>query len=274
MDRAIIADLNRAMEENRSLVCVSVARVSGHSPASAGAKMLVFADSSLRGTIGGGTLEQQVIKKALELFRTRENCLAAYDLESGTEQPDSVITGMPCGGSVVLFFEFFGPAAQLLIFGGGHVGSALIRHARYCGFSLVCIDPREEIRNKIKADYEIAVHGPDDTVPPAELTFIVIAGHSHDQDFSVLRELLDNKTKAEYIGIVASSRKWRWMQDKLTELGYPENTFSRIYSPAGISSGGSDPDDIAVSILAEINSIRYKSVKIGHLRDLKKEDAR
>lgn len=269
-------DINRKYADNlikgKEFVSASAFGIEGHSPAVEGSRMLVFPDGATSGTVGGGALEKDIIIKAAELFGTRKSRVLTYDLDSGNEKDVDEKTGMPCGGKVSIFLEYFGSPDSLIIFGCGHVGEALVKISADLGFSVSCIDEREEYSERITRNYNVSVLTEFPEKYRLSNAFIVIATYSHEKDYEILGKIIKSGIKYNYLGIVASSRKWKMMKEKLILDSNPGIDFSLIYSPAGLGTGGGTPADIALSIAAEINSVRNDISELSHLRDKKKSE--
>src|SRR6056297_1446386 len=123
--KSIYAEIMSLAEGTVSGVLVTVVEKEGSGPAATGTKMIVYKNSKITGTVGGGSIEQMAIKKALTLFDTQQNAIEKYIMD---EPADGIDTGMICGGTATLFFEYFAPRKHVYIFGAGHIGKALVYH--------------------------------------------------------------------------------------------------------------------------------------------------
>ncbi len=243
------------MKEGKRFVLVKVIEKIGTAPTDIGSSMIVLEDGSIIGTIGGGNLEYEGIKEAKERIKTGKSGIKEYKLED---------INMLCGGSVKIFFEVFGDIINVYIFGLGHIGFALLYHLKKLNYNTKIIDTRDsEFKDYIKVNnYSDFINNKN----IKEDDFIVIATYSHDEDFKVIREIYKNGIKARYIGVVASKRKIGiFKEDLKKEFG--DIDFYNLYSPAGLDIGGKTPDEIAISIISEMQTIRYKKEKLRHLRD-------
>jgi xanthine dehydrogenase accessory factor len=216
-------------------VLVTVVQKTGSGPASAGTKMLVYPDGSILGTVGGGTIEKMTLEKAMTMFKTHENCLEEFTMN----EPESrgTPTGMLCGGSATLFFEYFAPKNHLYIFGAGHVGKALVYHLR-------------------NLDYFVTV---------VVNAYFVIATYQHNYDGLVLNRIYKSGWSPKYVGMVSSRSKQKILLDKL-RAEVPDANLDNCFIPVGLDIGGGSPDEIALSIIAEIQTVRYGKSG-GYLRD-------
>lgn len=262
-----LLQLQRSGEQG---VLVTVVEKEGSGPLPPGAKMLVYADGRTVDTVGGGRLEQLAQERAAELLRTKQSRLVRYALfdERNVAETDEA-TDMVCGGRVTLFYEYLTSGPHVYLFGGGHVGQALVRHLRDLPYFVTVIDEREGTANLtsgadrvIVAAYGTALQG----VAVPEGSFFVIATPAHDADYLVLRTILTSPWQPRYIGLLASRAKSaKFIQDLRAELG-GDVDLSALYTPAGLDIGGSSADEIAISIIAEIQALRYGRSGQKHLR--------
>jgi xanthine dehydrogenase accessory factor len=251
-------------------VLVTVVEKEGSGPLPPGAKMLVYPDGRTIGTVGGGRLEQLAQERAAELIRTKRSMLVRYALfdERNVAEADEA-TNMVCGGRVTLFYEYLTSGPHVYLFGGGHVGQALVRHLRDLPYFVTVIDEREGTEGLtpgadrvIVAAYETALQN----IGVPEGSFFVIATPAHDADYLVLRTILTSHWQPRYIALLASRAKSaKFIHDLRAELG--ENLdLSALYTPAGLDIGGTSADEIAISIIAEMQALRYGRSGQKHLR--------
>lgn len=251
-------------------VLVTVVRAQDSSPRDAGSKMLVRKSGVILGTIGGGAIEKIARDVACRMFSDCEQTLLQeYDLASGGVSPVSQKTGMLCGGLMTLFFEMLRSPDRIIIFGAGHIGSAITPIAIGCGFNVTIIDDRP--------DFARADRFPDHTTivckHPVEYAgnmhmfssdSIVILTHNHRYDADVLRALLRNESEPpRYIGMIGSRKKVGVVLENLVKSGVPKGLLDRVYSPIGLDIGGDNPTEIAVAIMAELQAIRYGRLSEG-----------
>jgi xanthine dehydrogenase accessory factor len=252
-------------------ILVTVVEKEGHGPGAVGAKMLVLPDGSRIGTVGGGALEYSASNHAMQLLKEGKNG-ALCGTKKYLMSPDNQLlegekTGMLCGGATTLYYERIGSGASIFIFGAGHVGQALIYHLQKMDYFITVADNRkgmaDEIENaqqRLTVDsYETAFQGID--VPPD--SFFIIATHSHALDYQVLKRIVQTDWKPRYIGMIASKKKAPVMIEQLKEELGGDIDLSKLYSPIGLKIGGASPDEIAISIIAELQAVRYN--KEGHL---------
>ncbi len=265
----IYGEIIKSRHNGEPAVLATVVDKSGSGPVVLGKKMLVFADGRKIGTIGGGDLERVVIRDAINVIRSGKSTIKKYLLAEDGTALDSEPTGMLCGGEVSIFFENIVSSTKIFIFGGGHIGKALAYHLKSGDYFTTIIDNRPEIAEKIPDADDIIItdyHNAFENNKLPENSYFVIATHSHELDYLVLKRLIELDCNPSYIGLVASKTKLMTIISRLKkELDYEPN-LSVLYSPAGLDIGGNSPDEIAISIVAEIQAVKYKKEHNKHLR--------
>lgn len=242
----------------RPVVTATVVRDSGSVPRHTGAKMLVYANGRTRGSVGGGLFESLVVQDALTALATRHSTTRTYSFNPrGT---NAQAFGAICGGRAEIFLEVIVPPDRLLIIGGGHCGRALAGAAATLQFSIIVADDRAEYVQP--ADYpfpniEKVLHLSEDfsglPCPDAE-TYVVLVSKGFVTDEAALRCVID--TPAAYIGMIGSKRKREVVFNNLRADGIDEARLSRVHAPIGLDIGAETPEEIAISILAEIIQVR------------------
>jgi xanthine dehydrogenase accessory factor len=252
--------LEHAGRREPAAICILV-RAEGSVPQKAGAKMLVRADRTIEGTIGGGRLEAEVITTALKAL-DGQGC-QTLDLRLTEEY------GYACGGRVLVYIEPIVSEPHLVIFGAGHVGRALCRLGRFAGFQVTVGDDRPECANEeclpdasrtviLDWDHALSHISVDDN------TYIVVATRGHSHDFQVVAQAL--KTPARYIGLVGSKKKSAMLVRFLEEQGMAQDAVNRVITPVGLPIGSVTPEEIAVSIVAQLIEHRrvHEPTSVGH----------
>lgn len=246
-----VADLE--MKNQAGALCV-VVKSQGSTPRRAGSKMLVYPDGRFIGTVGGGQLESRVIAAALEAIRSGRPNLLSYNMSDPARGDPGV-----CGGQVEVYIEPLRPKPVLLVIGAGHVGQAVAHLARWLGFRVAVSDDRPGFATP-EAVPEADEYYP---VPLAELpehleltpwTYIVMTTRGVDVDVPGLPALLDSP--AAYIGVIGSRRRWATARQQLLEAGIAKEKVDRVRSPMGLELNAETPEEIAVSIMAEILMLR------------------
>jgi xanthine dehydrogenase accessory factor len=234
--------------KSQPLVLVTVAQTKGSVPREIGAKMIVLSDKSIYGTIGGGHLEELAIQEAIECIQIGATKTVQYPLAAKA--------GQCCGGSVELLFEVLNNGPRLYIFGAGHVGRALCRTLEGTPFSVYVIDEREDwVMSPKIPDEVIRYHGDwSDFIEKAywdeRHVYVVIMTHRHDLDQVIVEKIISKQ--AAFIGMIGSESKWQRFMERFRHKGLDEKKFSKVKCPVGVSLGGKAPQEIAISIAAEL----------------------
>ncbi len=260
-----IIELNN---ENRAFVLSTIIESSGSVPGKTGFKMIVDTNGDSYGTVGGGAIEKEVIKESLSKLSKGANGVHEYllsDKTAGSEKGNYKVIPMNCNGRVKIFFEVFNQKPAVYIFGSGHVGSALLKILSMLPYHLVLIDNRQEFTPKeiiTLADefYLEEYEKYSSEFEPAAGAYIVIVTHGHLFDFNIMEKVIARGLDVNYIGVIASKDKARDMMNKLKENLGVDTDISKIRSPIGLKIGGSTAEEIALSISAEIQSIRYHKI--------------
>jgi xanthine dehydrogenase accessory factor len=238
---------------NPGALCM-VTSSKGSTPRRSGAKMIVYEDGSIAGTVGGGELENRVRRSALESMKTGRSITLRYNM-TDIKRGDPGI----CGGQVEVYVEPILPAPTILIIGSGHVGKAVSRLAKWLGYRVVVSDDRPEFcTRKANPDADLLLPIPMKDIPGklkiTSHTFIVLTTRGVDVDVEGLPVLIESQ--AAYIGVIGSRKRWTATTQKLLSSGVSKQTLQRIHSPIGIEINAETPEEIAVSILAEIIMVR------------------
>jgi len=261
-------------KDGKDAIIITVTAKEGMGPCDVGKKLIIGSDGKFFGTIGGGAIEHYAIDRARELLIERKSFSENYILNDRNIEVKSgdVKLDMACGGSATLFYEFVGPKQYVYIFGGGHCGAALARLLKPLGFYTVIVDNRKEIIDGLDdsanekvcegfAEY-IKKHGLPDN------RFVVVCTPSHISDYDVLDKILELKIKPKYFGMLCSKKKIADYLSKVYEKYGKDVDLSNFYSPIGLPTGGDSPEEVAVSIAAEILSTFYgKDAINAHMRD-------
>ena len=251
---SLFAALAEADQKGIAVALATVVAVSGSVPRHVGAKMLVYADGSTLGTVGGGEMENRVCAEAADALRERKPRTVHYELSNPA-------LGDPgqCGGTADIFIDPICPLVTLVVVGAGHVGRAVARLGKQLGFFVVVSDDRAELCTPE------ALPGADGYLVCAMRdipsrwsldrdTYVVLATRNVDVDVEGLPALLAVPTA--YVGVIGSRRRWITTAQALAEHGTPAETIARVHSPIGLELHAETPEEIAVSILAEVIMVR------------------
>jgi xanthine dehydrogenase accessory factor len=254
----IYEEIVKLRREGRRGAVATIVNVRGSIPSFKTAKMLVRDDGSIVGTIGGGCVEADVWQAARQVMEEEKPRTLTFNLN----QDPKYDTGLVCGGTLDIFIEPLLPQALLYIFGAGHVSVSLYTAANSAGFNVTVIDDRATYANRerfpeaqdvIAEDFDQALA----RLAPTEAAYIVIVTRGHRDDMRILRWAV--QTKARYVGMIGSKRKTIGIFRELQKEGLPANLFERVYAPIGLDIGASTPEEIAVSITAELIAVRRKA---------------
>ena len=243
MEELLQAQLD-AQRTAEAYAVVTIVEASGSVPRKNG-KLLVFFDGRTLGTVGGGPAEQMAKLAAID---AGENRFLHYNFPS----PD----GASCSGRLSVLIEVFQPKPLLVVFGGGHVGTSLLRLAKPTGFRTLLFDDRAEdqIPEAVSlADRFVRVEHIEHDILTAELpagAFFVLCGHDHAVDGEALAAALQKSPR--YIGMLASRRKIQSLFAKLKERGVTQEALDFVHTPIGLDLGGETPQELAVGILAQL----------------------
>ena len=232
----------------------TIVRERGSVPRHAGSKMLVYSDGHVFDTIGGGQMESRVVRAALEAMADGRPRMVVYQLVDPAAGDPGV-----CGGEVEIFVEPIQPPPTLLVIGAGHVGRALVRLGHWLGWRVVLADDRPEYCRPEWAP------GADDYLCvsarqlPSQFaftpqTYIVMPTRGTVIDIEALPGLLD--VPQAYLGVIGSRRRWATAERQLREAGVPAEKLARVHAPMGLELQAETPEEIAVSIVAEIIMLR------------------
>ena len=252
--KSIFQALAELETKNKSAALCTVVRSRGSTPRNSTSKMLVYEDGSFVGTVGGGELENRVFEAAMQSLVDGQAQLLEYRMADPTRGDVGV-----CGGTVEVFVEPILPPPTIVIIGGGHVGKAVVHLARWLGFRIILSDDRPEFCNPEEvpgADeyYPVPMDKLTGEFKVTNQTYFVLATRGVVIDVPGLPSLL--KTDAAYIGVIGSRRRWKMTVEKLVEAGISAESIARVNSPIGLELQAETPEEIAVSIMAEILMLR------------------
>lgn len=256
----IFEEIVRLKKEGRGSAVATIVQCTGSSPQKEGAKMLVRDDGSIVGTLGGGCLEAEVIQASLMAIHDGAPLSIPFTLNEKEG-------GLLCGGKVTVFIEPVIPNPRLIILGAGHVGKALTKAARFAGFQVTITDNRAEHANResVPEAQDIIVSEFGDVfskVIADRNTAIVIATRGHNFDLAALTAAL--RTDACYIGLLGSRRKKAVLFSMLLKDGFSKEDVERVHIPVGLPIGSVTPEEIAISIIAQIIQQRRSHGAKGH----------
>ena len=255
--KALLHSLLEAATLGRPVVLCTVVHSGGSAPRSAGAHMAVFADGSTRGTVGGGRLELLAAKEGLSLLQRQTSALRAYDLSEreggiGNGADRSLCAAQPVWmpGTPAVYTEPLTQPGRVYLFGAGHVGQALVPVLEYVGFAVTVYDPRQELAERF-SDVICAPYAElEDHITLTPYDSVVVMTPGHMADFEVLHRIL--RHPLSYIGCIGSRTKVAKRRERLKCDGYTEEDIARVHAPIGLPILAETPEEIAISIAAEM----------------------
>lgn len=258
----LFEEIVKLRREGRRAALATIVHTNGSIPSYESSRMLVREDGSIAGTIGGGCVEAEVWAAAKEVIRAEAPRKMVFNLNHEA----SYDNGLICGGTLEIFVEPILPQPVLYIFGGGHVSMALAAAAHTAGFAIGVVDDREAFANKerfpmareVYTSYEEAF----EKLQPNASTYMVIVTRGHKDDMRVLRWAAG--TDARYIGMIGSKRKVLSVYKALETEGVPAERLARVHAPVGLEIGALTPEEIAISIAAELIAVRRNAQGLPH----------
>lgn len=240
----------------------TIVHTNGSIPSFESSRMLVREDGSISGTIGGGCVEADVWAAAREVMEKEAPRKMVFNLNNEA----SYDSGLICGGTLEVFVEPILPQPMVTLFGAGHISTAVAKAAHSAGFGIVVVDDRETFANhdrfpmaqEVFTSYEEAF----EKLVPNSASYLVIVTRGHKDDMRVLAWAV--RTEARYIGMIGSKRKVISVYKALENEGCRPEEFERVYSPMGLNIGALSPEEIAISIAAELIAVRRNATAGSH----------
>jgi len=256
VNQEVFSAVTDALDRGEAAALVTIVSTTGSTPQRVGAKMLVFADGRIVGTIGGGCYENDAFWKARDAITNRKPQLVHYELDDDFAQE----TGLVCGGQMDVYIEPIEPSPELYVIGAGHVGFHLARLATEVGFRVHVVDDREKFANRDRFPnaVEIVVEDIPAWIARASLAahaYAVIVTRGHTNDLEALRALAPRELR--YLGLIGSRAKVARIYEQLAEDTLPAQMLKHVHAPIGLDIGAVTPQEIAVSILAELIAVKH-----------------
>ena len=263
--RDVVQALLELLASRQRGALATVVRTSGSTPQQPGARLLWREDGTTLGTVGGGAIEQAVLEALARTLERREPELLIRDLAHDL--------GMCCGGRMEIFVEPILPAPRLWLIGAGHVAKPTATLARSVGFEVHVLDDREELNTPERfPDCELVLLDASEALGKAalgEADWVLIMTHDHQLDEAALEAAV--RQSPSYVGLVGSKRKVFRLLDRVRQKQNGDFPLERLFAPVGLDIGAVSPEEIAVSIVAELVALRHGR-PAPHLRAL--SDAR
>lgn len=254
----ILKEALERVNNSETVALVTIVEANGSIPGEVGAKMVVNKSGLVIGTIGGGIAEAKVIEEAKKAIKSGRNQSLSYHL---TKEESELGEGAICGGEMKIFIDILKPKEEVLIFGAGHIAVCLSKLAKMVGFRVIIVDERKEFANRARfpeVDRIVIKEAGKalNNVKVTSSTYVVIVTKGHLQDEEALFSVIN--LGVGYIGMIGSSKKNEVIFQHLKEKGITEEKIKKVYTPIGIDIGAQTPEEIAVSIIAEIIRVKRK----------------
>ena len=251
----VFEEIVRLRNLGQKCALATIVEVRGSIPSYETAKLLVREDGSMAGTIGGGCVEAEVWDAAREVIQTEKPKHLSFNLG----QDAAYDNGLICGGQLDVLVEPVLPVPRAFIFGAGHISKSLSKAATLAGFAAVVVDNRDTFANRERFPEALEVHAAEyeEVFPKLAInrtSYIIIVTRGHRDDMRVLRLAL--ATAARYIAMIGSKRKVINVIRELEKEGVPRAAFERLNAPMGLDIGAVSPEEIAISVVAEMIAVR------------------
>jgi len=255
MQMDLYDEIVRLRSLGQKCAVATIVQVNGSIPSFESAKILVREDGSFMGTVGGGCVEAEVWNAAREVIETEKPRHLSFSLGQDAAYDEGLI----CGGQLNIFVEPVIPQPRAFIFGGGHVSKGISKIATLAGFSTSIIDNREAFANaerfpEAEATYAEEYEDVFPKLPVNSSSYIIIVTRGHRDDMRVLRWAVS--TPAKYIAMIGSKRKTISVVHELEKEGIPRESFDKVFAPMGLEIGAEMPEEIAISVVAEMIAVR------------------
>jgi xanthine dehydrogenase accessory factor len=258
----LFEEIVRMRRAGQRAALATIVHTNGSIPSYESSRMLVREDGSIAGTIGGGCVEAEVWAAAKEVMQNESPRKMVFNLNNEA----SYDNGLICGGTLEVFVEPILPQPMLYLFGGGHVSMAVAKTASAAGFGIAVVDDRETFANKERFPMALETYTSYDDafqkIHPNAASYMVIVTRGHKEDMRVLGWAV--RTDARYLGMIGSKRKVLSVYKALEADGYKPEEFERVFAPMGLEIGALSPEEIAVSIVAELVAVRRNASSAAH----------
>jgi len=254
--QSIYQALAQVEQNNESAALCTVVKSEGSTPRHVGSKMLVYPNGKFIGTVGGGDLEHRVLDEAWMAISDGQPRHLHYNMADPARGDPGV-----CGGQVEVFVEPILPPLLLVVIGAGHVGKAVVHLAKWLGFRVAVSDDRAEFCTpeatpEADAYYPVTMDKLAGQIKIDRRTVLILTTRGSAVDAAGLAPLLDSA--AAYIGVIGSKRRWATTVKALKEKGVSAERIAKVHSPMGLELQAETPEEIAVSIMAEVMMIKDK----------------
>lgn len=258
-DAEYYAKISELLAHQVAFASVILVDTAGSVPQDAGRKMLVTMNGLHYGTVGGGKVERKAIEEAQQLIASSNGSKNTHFVNWSLSRD----VGMTCGGQVKLYFETHNVNVwNIVVFGAGHIANALINLLVKLECRITCIDPRSEWLDKLiespKLKKVLAEDMPAEVAKLPDDSFVALMTMGHSTDKPILIEIFHQGRKYPYLGVIGSEAKAARLYKDITEAGLPPEMKDSFYCPMGLDLGSNHPQEIAISIVAQLIEVRDK----------------
>jgi xanthine dehydrogenase accessory factor len=255
-------------KERSEIALLTVTAATGSNPSRVGMNLIIDKSGDvLEGSVGGGSIEEEAKAKAIIQMKKGEAGMIHIEITGHDDE------AMDCIGTVDIFVQVFTQRDEIMLIGAGNVAHAIYQIAEMLDYEIIIVDDRPEYATKERfPKAKSFVIGPfEEILEGLEIgkrTNVIIATHGHEFDLMALGAVAESEGK--YIGMLSNRKKAKTILGKLREQGISEETLGKIYTPIGLSIGGTRPAEIAGEIMAEIQAVKYDKMKyfINEKREL------
>jgi len=259
-DLEVLNEAARLLEKGKSLALCTVIEKKGSGPRGAGAKMIVSGEGKTFGTIGGGNMERALVDECLKAIREHKSRKVTFNLSKSLKE-GTVGTGMICGGELTMLIDVLEPDPRLIIVGTGHVAVPLAMLASNAGFKVIVVDDERKLAEKAKFPTAENIIAGDYAQVLSEFAFspsdsVIVAHGGPEHDYAALKAVVEKDVA--YVGVLGSQTKKKILISRLRTEGVKEERVKTLHIPIGLDIGAQTPQEIGVSILAEIIQTQRK----------------
>jgi xanthine dehydrogenase accessory factor len=244
------ATLARWRAERRRFALLTVVETRGSAPRKPGAHLLLSAEGGSVGTLGGGAIEHEALEQAREVLAKGGTALLRRHLAQDL--------GMCCGGEMSIFIEAVEPKPRLFVFGAGYIGKPLVAMATACGFEVTVVDGRLEWTEPGRfPGATVRAQDPEDAARALDLApgdYACVVTHDHALDQRLVQILI--RRPLRFLGMIGSRTKQRKFVQRLRGHGFGDEEIARLHTPLGLAIGATTPEEVAVSVLAQLIAVR------------------
>ena len=253
----IYNEIQAALQRGERVAIATVVKTIGAAPCGVGSKLLVYTDGTVKGSFGGSKTDGRVAQEAIQAIREGRTYVTHVHLDA--DQGEAVGS---CGATLEVFIEVLRPEPRLIIAGAGYVAQALVRLAKPLDFRITVVDDRRDLADPQSFGDSIQLTFGDipqtiRELEPDEASWIVIVTRGHHLDKDALRAALESR--ATYIGMIGSPNKVKHIFKDLLKEGIARERLAKVHAPIGLDLGAETPDEIALSIAAEMVMLRRKA---------------